>query len=84
MKKILSDKKFKKIYPELFSEEKLKTAPRGFSTDHPDIELLKVKHYVVLHTLSDKDVAGKSFESKAIEAFKTLLPFNKFLKVAIT
>ena len=46
-KKILSEKKFKSLFSEL-SDLKVKTVPRGFSKDHPEIELLK---YTCEHTL---------------------------------
>lgn len=83
LKKILNDKKFKKFYKELYGEEKLKKAPKGYPSDHPDIELLKVKHYIVLHSIADKDIET-GFENKVLQAFKALKPFNDFLKVAIS
>lgn len=82
-KKILGHKDFKKYYPELYGE-KLKTAPKGYPKDHPDIELLKYKHYIVLHYLKDEDVNKKSFEKNVLEAFKALKPFNDFLKAALS
>lgn len=82
-KKILNEKTFKKFYAELYGE-KLKTAPRGYPKDHPEVELLKFKHYVVLHYLKDDEVGKKDFEEYTFSAFKALKPFNDFLKVAIS
>ena len=38
LKKVLNDKTFKKYYKEISQENKLKTVPKGYSKDHPDIE----------------------------------------------
>lgn len=84
LKKILSEKSFKRFYNGVFEEEKLKTAPKGYPKDHPEIELLKNKHFIALHYLKDEQIAKEGFEDYSVEAFKALKPFNDFLKVAIS
>src|SRR5262249_37043825 len=53
--KILNDKKFKKLFPKLDDFDKLKTMPKGYAKDHPQIELLKHKSFLVSHSFTDKE-----------------------------
>lgn len=84
LRKIIDDKNFKKIYPEPHSEDRLKTAPKGYPKDHPDLDLLQLKHYVFMTKLTDKDVVSKSIVDKTVNAYQTLYPFNRFLAEAIS
>lgn len=81
--KILKDKKFKKLFPSLDDFDRLKTAPKGYPKDHPYIELLKNKSYVVSHRFKDADVTSKTFVKKVAAACKTLKPLNDFMTEAI-
>ena len=81
--KILNDKKFKKLFPSLGDFDKLKTAPKGYPKDHPQIDLLKHKSYVVSHYFTDKEVLDKKFPKKAAAVAKVLKSLNDFLKEAI-
>jgi len=81
--KILNDRKFKKLFPSLDDFDKLKTAPKGYPKDHPHIDLLKHKSYIVSHYFTDKEVLDKKFAKKAAEVAKTLKPLNDFLRAAI-
>ncbi len=83
LKKILSDKKFQKFFPQGIVGKKLKVAPRGFDKDFPDIELLKPTHYVVIHKVSDSFWQDKNLKNNLLEIFQTLYPFTKFLNHAI-
>ncbi|MGE0770829.1 MAG: DUF2461 domain-containing protein [Cyclobacteriaceae bacterium] len=80
---ILKDKKFKSTFGALDDFDKLKTAPKGYPKDHPHIELLKHKSYIVSHYFSDKEVKDKKFLKKVIEVCKTAKPLNDFLNQAI-
>jgi len=81
--KILNEKKFKKLFPTLGDFDKLKTAPRGYAKDHPQIDLLRHKSYIVTRNFTDAEVIQKDFVKKAAEACKTLMPLNNFLKRAM-
>lgn len=83
IQKILNDKKFKKLFPALGDFDKLKTAPKGYAKDHPNIDLLRYKSYIVSHNFTDAEVIQKDFVKKAAAACKTLLPLNTFLKRAM-
>lgn len=81
--KIFSDKKFKKYFSGLDDFDTLKTAPKGYPKDHPHIDLLKHKSYIVTHALSDKDVLDKKFVKNATEVAKQIKVLNDFLKQAV-
>jgi len=83
LKKIVSESNFKKVYGEIRGE-KLKTAPKGYPKDHPNIEFLKLKSYVVLHELSDAEVTSDRLIEDAVSYFKAMKPFNDYLTVAVS
>ncbi len=82
-KKIINAKEFKKFFGRLDQEDKLITAPKGYPKDHPAIEFLKLKSFVCVAQLSDKDVMSKAYQKKAKEIFKAMLPLNLFLQRAL-
>lgn len=80
--KIVKDQEFKSVFGEIWGE-KLKRAPKDYSEDHPLIEYLKLKDFVVLHQVDDKDVVKKDYFKKGSEVYKMIKPFNDFMKTAI-
>src|SRR5260221_11934917 len=83
LSKILSNKKFKTLFPSLDDFDKLKTAPKGYAKDHPHIELLKHKSFIVSHPFTDKEVKDKKFIRNVVETAKIIKPLNDFLRDAI-
>lgn len=82
-KKILNAKDFKTYFGALSEEDKVKTAPKGYDKNHPDIELLKFKHFIVVHDLKDSQVSAPDFDAYAAKVFKAMLPLNLFLRNCI-
>ena len=81
--KILNAKDFKAYFKELSPEDKLKTAPKGYPKDHPEISLLQNKHFIVMYHLKDSEVMDKNFPTYAAKIFKAMLPLNQFLRNCI-
>lgn len=81
--KILNDRKFKKLFPSLDDFDTLKTAPKGYVKDHPHIELLKHKSFIVSRPFSDREVKDKKFAKHVAATAKIIKPLNDFLKDAI-
>ncbi len=79
---IIDDEKFKKVFPEVWGD-KLKTAPKGFSKDDPNIHLIRNKSFVLMQNLSDKEIQSKNFEEKMMCAFGLMKPFNDFMNLAV-
>jgi uncharacterized protein (TIGR02453 family) len=81
--KLLNDKKFKKDFPSLDDFDKLKTAPKGYPKDHPHLDLLKHKSFIVSHSFTDKEVLEKKFVKHAADKAKLIKTLNDFLSNAI-
>lgn len=84
LKKILSNKRFHETFGGLDPEHQLKTTPKQYSKDHPDIGLLKHTSFICWHSFSDEEVLANDFSKKLIKSAELLLPFNAFLNVAIS
>lgn len=78
LKKIIDGKDFKTYFGQI-EGEKLKTSPKGYASDHPEIELLKHKSFLASHQLGDEQVLGGNFLQHASGVFKALYPFDEFL-----
>lgn len=59
--------------------EQVKTAPRGFKADHPEIDLLRYKNFVVSHKLTNEQVLAPDLLGNVLEMFRHLKPFNDCL-----
>jgi uncharacterized protein (TIGR02453 family) len=80
--KIINSKSFKNYFGEI-GGEKLKNPPKGFSADHPQIELLKYKSYFVMHGLKDAEITAPDFKKNLLKVFKEMKPLNDFLNRAM-
>ncbi len=83
-KGIIRSKSFKKYFPELWSGDQLKTAPKGYPKDHPDIDILKNRSFLVLHEIEDSVIKDEqALNKEIITAAKELKPFLDFLNRGI-
>ncbi len=80
---IISDKKFVKVFSELKGEE-LKTAPKGFEKEHPAIDLLRKKQFLVMKSFSDQEVVSSDFADQVIDVFTTMRPFFDYMSEVLT
>jgi uncharacterized protein (DUF2461 family) len=62
------------------SGEKLKTAPRGYAVDDPQIELIRHTQFMVHHSLSDEQVLAPDFPDYAMAVFAAMKPFLDYLQ----
>lgn len=83
IRSIIDHPDFKKILGEPYGEDRLKTAPKGYPKDHPNLDLLQLKHYVFMNKVTDKQATSKSFSDQIVKTYKTLYPFNQFLQEAM-
>jgi len=79
---ILQEPEFKKAFSGL-EGEKLKTTPKGYEADHPHIDLLRHKSFIVSTLILDEEINSGKFRQKAISHFKKVKPFHDFLSRAI-
>ena len=83
LEKIMKDKKFKKWFKDFSEFDKLKNVPKGYDKEHPRMEWLKHKTFIVSHSFTDVEVKDKGFLKKIIETSKAMKPLNEFLRDAI-
>lgn len=76
--KIINSKEFIKYFGNI-DGEKLKKAPKGYPSDHPYIDLLKFKSYLVVNEISDKMVLSEKYYDHVIDVFKAMKPLNDYL-----
>jgi len=62
----------------------LKTAPKGFNKDHPDIDLIRKKQFLITRRFSDKEVLAKSFANDVLDTFQAMRPFLDYMSDILT
>jgi uncharacterized protein (TIGR02453 family) len=82
-KEILAEPKFVKHFGGI-SADTLKTVPKGFSRDFPDIGLLKFTSYTVMKAKKDKELTDILALTEITDAFHSLYRFNRFMNEAIS
>ncbi len=85
IREILSDPTFKKAFNGKFDAwDSVKTAPKGFSKEDPNIDLIRLKNFVVTHNFTDTEVIAPNFAEKVIEHFELLRPFFDYMSDVLT
>lgn len=64
--------------------DQLKTAPKGFPKDHPNIDLLRYKQFLISHAFTDKEVLSADFAKKVSNAFQHMRPFFDYMSDVLT
>jgi uncharacterized protein (TIGR02453 family) len=80
---IINDDKFVKIWGSLQGEE-VKTAPKGFNKDHPNIDLIRKKGYIFVRNFSDKEVVSSGFLDTVDKSFRAIRPYFDYMSEVLT
>ena len=80
---IISSKEIYSVWGSLEGSE-LKTAPRNFDKNHPDIDLIRKKQFVFKINYSDKEVLEKRFIDKIELSLKAIRPFLNYMTDILT
>lgn len=70
------------LYPGWYGR-KLKTAPKGYDRDHPDIDLLRLTEYGKCHELDRAFFDAADWPEKVASMLRILKPMNDFLNYSI-
>ena len=81
---ILKDPEFIKNFGAKFEGAELKSAPRGFDKNHPDIDLLRKKGFIAVRNFTDQEVLSKDFLSEINKSYKALRPFFNLMSDVLT
>lgn len=84
MRDLLNDKKFIKYFGDTLKGAELKTAPRGFDKDHPDIDLIRKKGFIAVRKFSDEEVLSNNFTQEVNNSYKALRPFFDYMSDILT
>jgi uncharacterized protein (TIGR02453 family) len=82
--KITSNNTFVKYFGELKGEAGVKTAPKGFDKNHPAIDLIKKKQFVVKRQFSNEEVISVDFQQDVIATFLAMRPFFDYMSEVLT
>jgi uncharacterized protein (TIGR02453 family) len=83
--KIISSKKFKSVYGDLYKGEdaSLVKVPQGFEKDSPAADYLKLKSFLAMKPLKETDLISKDLIKNVTEAFEALQPLVEFINKAL-
>ncbi|MBL4663336.1 MAG: DUF2461 domain-containing protein [Flavobacteriaceae bacterium] len=81
---ILNKESFKKTFGDMLQSQSLIRPPKGYSEDHPLINLLKRKSFAAGCQFTRGEVMSENFNQKVISTYKELLPFRRYLNEAIS
>ncbi len=74
LKDIIHEDTFREYFKEIWGE-RVKGSPKGYTIEHPEIELLRYKQLFFMHRYSDKEVVSADFANEVIKGCKLLKPY---------
>lgn len=83
LRNIISDPVFIDTFGTLQGDQ-LKTAPKGFPKDHPAIDLLRYKQFLISHSFTDKEILSPDFAKNAANVFQRMRPFFDYMSDVLT
>jgi len=83
MRAILKDKTFQTIWGNFVGDE-VKSAPKGFSKDHKNIDLIKKKQYIFTKKFTDEEVLSSNFIEEINSSFKAIRPYFNYMSEVLT
>lgn len=81
--KMLANKALVNTFGSLAGEQ-LTSAPRGYAKDHPAINLLRYKQFILRHPFTDEEVLNPGFVKQVSNTFKKMRPFLNFMSDVLT
>ena len=83
LRQITADPGFLRYWGALKGEE-VKTAPKGFNKEHPNIDLIKKKQYTFLKRFKDEEVFDKNFTTLIDKYFQQIRPYFDYMSSVLT
>lgn len=82
-RKVIEEPAFRKTWGSITGDE-LKTAPKGFEKEHPDIELIRKKQFIFVRNFTDTEVFSANFLSVVNDSFKMIRPYFDLMSDILT
>lgn len=83
IEKITADKNFVNHFGKMRGES-LKTAPRDFDKEHPNIKWINMKQFYAFREFTDDEVIAESFPKEVIRTFLAIRPFFDYMSDVLT
>lgn len=83
LRELINKPSFKNTWGELVGDE-VKTAPKGFSKDDPNIDLIRKKAFIFVRNFTDKEVLNKDFILEVNKSFKEIRPYFNLMSEILT
>jgi len=83
IRSIINNKEFVNYFGALEGNA-LKTAPRGFDKEHPDMDLIKMKQFIVTRYFSDEEVLNPNFLKEIDASYKAMRPYFDYMSEILT
>ena len=74
---------FKNIWGEL-QGNKVRTSPKGYAKDHPDIDLLRLKQHIFMIRYTEEEVTARDFMNRLDAAIQAVRPFVDYMSAVLT
>ncbi|NND62425.1 MAG: DUF2461 domain-containing protein [Flavobacteriaceae bacterium] len=84
IRKILAQKDFDKAFGGFVQEYAVKTAPKGFSKEDPNIDLIRLKSFFVVREFSDEEALSKDFAKVVLKHYELMRPFFDYMSEVLT
>jgi uncharacterized protein (TIGR02453 family) len=83
LRKIIGSKNFIDTFGQLDGNQ-VKTAPKGFSKQHENIDLLRYKQFLVSKKFTEKEMLAKDFYKEVNKVFENMRPFFDYMSEVLT
>ncbi len=83
LRKVVSGPAFRSIWGDLQGEA-VKTAPKGFDRDHPEIDLIRKKQFIFIRNFSDAQVLSPSFLEEVGKSYRQIRPYFDLMSEILT
>ena len=83
LREIINNSLIKGSFKQLEGEQ-LKTAPKGYAKDHPAIDLLRYKQFILRCPFEDEQVLETDFDQVMSSTFKKMRPFLDYMSQILT
>ena len=80
---IIAEPRFKANWGPLMGNE-LKSSPRGFAKQHPNIDLIRKKQFIFKKGYTDKEVLSDQFLQEVIYSFMVIRPYFDYMSSVLT
>ena len=83
LRAVIEGKDFQQYFGEL-KGERVKSAPKGFAKDDPNIDLIRYKGWIAEHSFTDAEVVRGDFHEVLNDGFKKMRPFFDVMSEYLT